>query len=121
MLWGEGFDTDLVCVLQLLVRGVRDVKMFDLQQVFWDVAGFRCWGVLQVLFWGVQNMKRIYLRQVFCDAVRCRFCVVFQVLFEESRRSTCSGCCLRQVFWGVAGVDLGCFYTRIVGVVLVLF
>ena len=44
VLWGEGFDTDLVCVLQLLVRGVRDVKMFDLQQVFWDVAGFRCCG-----------------------------------------------------------------------------
>lgn len=41
-------------------------------------------------------------------------------MFEESRGSICSGC-FRQVFWGVAGVDLGCFYTSIVDVVLVLF
>lgn len=42
-------------------------------------------------------------------------------MFEESRGSTCSGCCFRQVFWGVAGVDLRCFYTSIVDVLLVLF
>lgn len=41
---GGGVDTDLVCVLQLLLRGVRDIKMSDQQQVFWGVAGFGCCG-----------------------------------------------------------------------------
>ena len=31
-------------MLQLLLRGVRDIKMSDQQQVFWGVAGFGCCG-----------------------------------------------------------------------------